>query len=45
VLIEQTDRPLSEIALEVGFSDQSHFTRMFSRLARQTPRAYRHDRR
>jgi len=45
VLIEQTDRPLSEIALEVGFSDQSHFTRMFSRLARQTPREYRHGRR
>jgi AraC-like DNA-binding protein len=45
VLIEQTDRPLSEIALEVGFSDQSHFTRMFSRLASQTPRDYRHDRR
>lgn len=42
MLIEQTDRPLSEIALEVGFSDQSHFTRMFSRLARQTPRDYRH---
>jgi AraC-like DNA-binding protein len=45
VLIEQTDRPLSEIALEVGFSDQSHFTRMFSRLASQTPRDYRHERR
>ena len=45
VMIEQTDRPLSEIALEVGFSDQSHFTRMFLRLANQTPRDYRHDRR
>jgi len=45
VLIEQTDRPLSEIALEVGFSDQSHFTRIFSRLVRQTPREYRYGRR
>lgn len=44
-LIEQTDRPLCEIALEVGFSDQSHFTRIFSRLVRQTPREYRHGRR
>ena len=43
VMIERTDRPLSEIALEVGFSDQSHFTRMFSRLAHQTPRGYRRD--
>jgi AraC-like DNA-binding protein len=40
-LIEQTDRPMSEIALEVGFSDQSHFTRMFSRHFLQTPRQFR----
>lgn len=45
LMIERTDRPLSEIALDVGFSDQSHFTRMFSRLARQTPREFRHQRR
>lgn len=45
LMIERTDRPLSEIALDVGFSDQSHFTRMFSRLTRQTPREFRHQRR
>lgn len=45
LLIESTDRPLSAIALDVGFSDQSHFTRMFSRLTKQTPREFRHQHR
>jgi AraC-like DNA-binding protein len=40
-LIEQTDRPLSDISLEVGFADQSHFTRVFVELTDETPRAYR----
>ena len=40
-LIEQTDRPLSDISLEVGFADQSHFTRVFVELTGETPRAYR----
>lgn len=40
-LIESTDLPLAEIALEVGFSDQSHFTRTFAELTGDTPRAYR----
>jgi AraC family transcriptional regulator len=31
---------LSEIALEVGFSDQSHFTRTFSKNERISPRAW-----
>jgi len=31
----------SEIALETGFSDQSHFTRVFSRLVGVTPQAWR----
>lgn len=31
---------LSEIALEVGFSDQSHFTRTFSKSERISPRAW-----
>jgi AraC-like DNA-binding protein len=40
-LIRGTDRPLVEISLEVGFSDQSHFTRCFSDLMGATPRDYR----
>ncbi len=41
LLIRTTDRPLVEIALEVGFSDQSHFTRCFSDVMGDTPRDYR----
>ena|SRR5215469_1515233 len=33
--------PLAEIALEVGFSDQSHFTNAFRRETAMTPAAYR----
>lgn len=40
-LIRATDRPLVEISLEVGFSDQSHFTRCFSDVMGDTPRDYR----
>ncbi len=40
-LIAETDQPLSEIALAVGFSDQSHFTRVFHRLTGETPGAFR----
>ena len=41
-LICQTDRSLTEISLEVGFSDQSHFTRTFTRATGETPSAFRH---
>lgn len=41
LLIGQSARPLAQIGLEVGFFDQSHFTRWFTRLAGNTPRAYR----
>jgi AraC-like DNA-binding protein len=44
-LVESTDRPLSEIALEVGFSDQSHFTRVFSAQIGESPRRFRHQHR
>ncbi len=44
-LIETTDRPLFEIALDVGFSDQSHFTRFFSAQVGESPSQYRHQRR
>jgi AraC-like DNA-binding protein len=40
-LIEKTDRKLTEIALDAGFSDQCHFTRMFVREMGETPLAFR----
>jgi AraC-like DNA-binding protein len=36
-----TDRSLSEIALALGFYDQSHFTRVFKQATGETPAAYR----
>ena len=35
------ERPLAEIALEAGFADQSHFTRVFKRHVGSTPSQYR----
>ncbi len=40
-LLTTTSRPLSEIAVEVGFTDQSHFTRRFRETTGMTPDAYR----
>jgi AraC-like DNA-binding protein len=40
-LIQNTDDPLSEISIEVGFSDQSHFTRVFAHHTGETPSAFR----
>ncbi|MDZ8118231.1 helix-turn-helix transcriptional regulator [Pontiella agarivorans] len=37
----QSDRPLSEVALEAGFYDQSHMTRIFKGVFQLTPEAYR----
>jgi AraC family transcriptional regulator len=46
--LPEVDRPLSEISLEAGFADQSHFTRVFKQVTGLTPGAYRltlsHDR-
>jgi len=40
-----TERPIAEIALQAGFSDQSHFTRRFREYAGATPRRFRAARR
>ncbi|WP_143045009.1 helix-turn-helix domain-containing protein [Variovorax sp. YR216] len=41
-MIEESDRPLADVALAAGFSDQSHFTRVFVDVMGETPRAFRH---
>lgn len=40
-LLAETDIAIADIALEVGFANQSHFTETFHRLAGVTPRRYR----
>lgn len=40
-LLARSDKPLATIALECGFHDQSHFTKVFKRLRGSTPRAFR----
>jgi AraC-like DNA-binding protein len=42
-MIRQTARPLSQIALEVGFYDQSHFSRQIARFTGKTPRELRRE--
>jgi AraC family transcriptional regulator len=39
-LITNTDLPLAQVALMSGFSDQSHFTRRFSRVVGCTPAVF-----
>lgn len=39
-LLKSSD-PISEIAMQVGFANQSHFTRCFKRVTGQTPNQYR----
>jgi AraC-like DNA-binding protein len=41
-LIQETPRPLSEVCLAVGCSDQSHFTRLFAQFMGETPGEFRH---
>ena len=40
-LLAETDTPVVETALRVGFASQSHFTTTFRRLVGTTPKAYR----
>ena len=40
-MLEETELPISEIALRSGFSSQSHFTTAFRRMAGATPKAFR----
>jgi AraC family transcriptional regulator len=40
-LMRADSTPLSQIALDLGFSSQSHFTRLFSELTGFTPASYR----
>ena len=41
-LLLDKEIPLSEIAYSTGFSDQSHFTRIFKRFVGVTPGVFRH---
>ncbi len=40
-VLDFTEKPLAEVALECGFADQSHFAREFRHQSRQTSREYR----
>ena len=42
-LLAHTAMPLSEIAIQLGFADQSHFTKVFRRALGATPAAWRRD--
>jgi AraC family transcriptional regulator len=43
-LLKETTMPLAQIALESGFANQSHLTRVFKQQRDLTPLAYRRDR-
>jgi len=40
--LSHTDRPVVEIALDLGYSDPSNFTRAFRRETGVSPRTFRH---
>lgn len=41
-LLVESERPITDIALDVGFNDVSNFVRTFGRAAGASPRAFRH---
>jgi AraC-like DNA-binding protein len=41
-LLTQTDKPITVIALDVGFADSGYFSRIFRREVGLSPQAYRH---
>jgi YesN/AraC family two-component response regulator len=41
-LLVETERSITEIAMDVGFSDSGYFSRIFRREVGQSPEAYRH---
>lgn len=43
-LLLKGDRSLTEVAVEAGFADQAHFTRVFRRIVGETPAAWRRSR-
>jgi AraC family transcriptional regulator len=43
-LLKETNAPLAQVAIESGFANQSHLTRVFKQQRGLTPRAYRQDR-
>jgi AraC family transcriptional regulator len=40
-MLRQPETPLSELALQLGFADQSHFSRIFRRWTGMTPKTWR----
>ena len=44
-LLASTNIPVSEIAVQIGFADQSHLTKAFRRALGTTPAAWRRDQR
>jgi len=40
-LLRDSDLPLAQVAIQVGFADQSHFTVAFRKVTSMTPRTYR----
>jgi AraC family transcriptional regulator len=42
-MLRHQDDPIAQIALSVGFANQSHFTTAFKRHCGMTPKAYRND--
>ena len=40
-MLRNTERPITQIALEVGFNDSNYFSRQFRRLVGISPRAFR----